>query len=195
MAKNRRPISLSLRFSVYDRDGHTCQYCGRKPPEVALQLDHVYPVALGGRNNIDNLLTACRDCNVGKGARDPGLSMPSRPSTTWEVRAARQWWARWWAQDAFWARDPRVRSLAWEIAAKGDQDPIVLRSSDIVDEFLPGLAAIGVLQIRFMGTTMCGVSIHRLRGRAPAEIEDPWLSWGLSTIPDIRNAPGVSEVH
>jgi 5-methylcytosine-specific restriction endonuclease McrA len=192
---SRRPIRLSLRFSVYERDKHTCQYCGAKPPEAVLQIDHVYPVALGGDDRIDNLLTACRDCNIGKGARDPGLPMASRPQTSGEVRASLQSWARWWAQEAVWARDPGVRSLTWEIAAKGDQDPIILRRSVLVNELLPGLVAIGVLQVRFKGTTMCGVSLHRLRGRAPAEMDDPWLPWGLSTIADLKYVPSVSEVH
>jgi len=46
----RRAISRSLRFSVFERDRYTCQYCGRKPPEGVLQVDHVHPVALGGDN-------------------------------------------------------------------------------------------------------------------------------------------------
>lgn len=193
--RKRRPISLSLRFSAYERDKYTCQYCGRRPPEIVLQLDHVYPVKLGGQNKIDNLLTACRDCNIGKGARDPGLPMASRPRTPGEARASLQWWTRWWAQEAVWVRDPRTRSLTWEIAAKGDQDPIILRRSALMDELLPGLVAIGVLRVRFMGTTMAGVSIHRLRGRPPGEHEDPWQPWGLSTIADLRHAPSLMEVH
>jgi hypothetical protein len=191
----RHPIRQSLRFSVYERDKYTCQYCGRKPPEAVLQIDHVYPVALGGGDRIDNLLTACRDCNIGKGARDPGLAMPSRPQTRGEKRASLQWWARWWAQEAVWARCEPIRSLAWEIAAKGDQDPIILRRSAAVEEFVPGLVAIGVLQVRFMSAAMCGASIHRLRGRRHGEMDDPWLPWGLSTIADIQHAPAVEQVH
>ncbi len=192
---SRRTISLSLRFSVYERDKYTCQYCGRRPPEVVLNIDHVQPVALGGTNRIDNLLTACRDCNSGKGARDPGLPMASRPRTPGEVRASLQWWARWWAQDGVWARDASVRALAWQIAAKGNQDPIILRRSPEIDDLLPGLVAIGVLQVRHMGTTLGGVSIHRLRGRLPDDVDDPWQPWGLSAIADLKNAPPVAEVH
>lgn len=35
---------------------------------MVLEVDHVHPVAEGGTNHIDNLLTACFDCNRGKGA-------------------------------------------------------------------------------------------------------------------------------
>jgi len=198
MSKTRRPISLSLRFSVYDRDGHTCQYCGRKPPEVTLQVDHVYPVVLGGKNKIDNLLTACRDCNIGKGARDPGLAMPSRLLTRGESAASRQWWARWWAQDAQWARDEQIRSLAWEIAAKSDQDPTIIRRSTTADALLPGLAAIGVLTVRFQSPAWWSVSIDKFRGRARDEVAeaDGWpIPWGLSAISDVRHAPNVREVY
>jgi hypothetical protein len=65
----RKSISKSLRFEVFKRDSFTCQYCGRKAPEVTLHVDHVVPVSKGGQNDISNLVTACQDCNLGKGAR------------------------------------------------------------------------------------------------------------------------------
>lgn len=64
----RVPVSRGLRFSVLQRDRHTCQYCGRKAPETVLTVDHIIPVAAGGRTEADNLLAACVDCNSGKGA-------------------------------------------------------------------------------------------------------------------------------
>ena len=63
---NRKPISNKLRFEILKRDGFTCQYCGRKAPEVELEIDHIVPVAKGGSNEIDNLITACHECNNGK---------------------------------------------------------------------------------------------------------------------------------
>jgi hypothetical protein len=62
----RKPISKKTRFEVFKRDSFTCQYCGRTPPAVVLELDHIQPVSKGGKNDIDNLLTACMDCNRGK---------------------------------------------------------------------------------------------------------------------------------
>jgi hypothetical protein len=64
-----RGIGRKLRFDVLKRDRFACRYCGRKPPEVALHVDHLEPVTLGGADTIDNLVTACEDCNLGKGAR------------------------------------------------------------------------------------------------------------------------------
>lgn len=66
----RKPISKKTRFEVFKRDGFKCQYCGRSAPDAVLEVDHVIPVAKGGTNDILNLITSCRDCNNGKGARE-----------------------------------------------------------------------------------------------------------------------------
>jgi hypothetical protein len=65
----RSRLSSSTRFAVLVRDGFTCQYCGRSAPEVVLHIDHRIPVARGGGDELENLITACVDCNLGKGAR------------------------------------------------------------------------------------------------------------------------------
>lgn len=68
----RKQLSKKLRFEVFKRDGFTCQYCGRTSPDVVLEVDHIKPVASGGKNDMLNLVTACFDCNRGK--RDRELS-------------------------------------------------------------------------------------------------------------------------
>jgi hypothetical protein len=60
-------ISVKLRFEVFNRDNFTCGYCGRKTPEVILELDHVIPLSKGGTDDLDNLITSCFECNRGKG--------------------------------------------------------------------------------------------------------------------------------
>ena len=65
----RKPISKKLRFEVFKRDSFTCQYCGRKAPDVILEVDHIKPVAEGGKNDILNLITSCQECNRGKGKK------------------------------------------------------------------------------------------------------------------------------
>lgn len=62
----RKPISKSLRFDVLNRDGFRCQYCGADGRIAELHIDHRTPVALGGSNEINNLITACVPCNLGK---------------------------------------------------------------------------------------------------------------------------------
>lgn len=66
----RKPISKKLRFEVFKRDGFTCQYCGKMSPDVVLEVDHIKPVANGGKNDMLNLVTACLSCNRGKGVTE-----------------------------------------------------------------------------------------------------------------------------
>ena len=68
MAK-RKPLSKAERYEILKRDKFTCQYCGAKAPDVILEIDHIIPVAEGGTNETVNLITACRDCNRGKGKK------------------------------------------------------------------------------------------------------------------------------
>ena len=62
-------ISKSLRFDIFRRDKFVCQYCGRTPPDVVLEVDHITPVSQGGDDEPPNLVTSCYDCNRGKGAK------------------------------------------------------------------------------------------------------------------------------
>lgn len=41
----------------------TCHYCGKSVPPKELTLDHVVPVARGGRSTKGNCVPACKDCN------------------------------------------------------------------------------------------------------------------------------------
>lgn len=58
----------SLRFLILSRDGFRCRYCGRSADDgTILHVDHLHPKSKGGENVESNLVTACRDCNLGKG--------------------------------------------------------------------------------------------------------------------------------
>lgn len=65
----RKGISKQKRFEIFKRDTFTCQYCGRKAPDVILEIDHIEPVSAGGNNGMLNLITSCFDCNRGKSDR------------------------------------------------------------------------------------------------------------------------------
>lgn len=62
-------VSKSVRFEIFARDVFTCQYCGKRPPEVVLEVDHIHPVSKGGDDELINLITSCFDCNRGKRAK------------------------------------------------------------------------------------------------------------------------------
>jgi hypothetical protein len=60
-------ISVRARFEIFKRDDFTCQYCGKKSPDVVLEVDHIVPLCEGGSDDIINLRTSCWECNRGKG--------------------------------------------------------------------------------------------------------------------------------
>ena len=40
-----------------------CHYCGRPAPARELTMDHIVPLARGGRSTKGNCVPACKDCN------------------------------------------------------------------------------------------------------------------------------------
>ena len=66
------PVVLApTRRSVALRDNFTCQYCGATPGRGLLTLDHVVPRSKGGATTWENVVAACRTCNMKKGDRTP----------------------------------------------------------------------------------------------------------------------------
>ena len=63
----RNLMSPSLRYEILRRDGFCCTICGRSAKDgVKLHVDHIKPIAKGGKTEWDNLRTLCQDCNLGK---------------------------------------------------------------------------------------------------------------------------------
>jgi len=73
------------RNNIFDRDKHTCQYCGKVFPREMLNLDHVVPRDRGGQMSWENIVCSCIPCNTRKGNRTPSeagmrlLRQPKRP--------------------------------------------------------------------------------------------------------------------
>jgi hypothetical protein len=113
----RVPISKSVRFEIFKRDGFICQYCGRHPPDVVLEPDHIVAVANGGTNDPANLATACFDCNRGKGAKP--LSVAAAPlnfgSMADEVREREEQISGY--REIMQARERRIEQDAFDVAA------------------------------------------------------------------------------
>jgi 5-methylcytosine-specific restriction endonuclease McrA len=40
-----------------------CHYCGRSTPPRELTMDHIVPIARGGRSTKGNIVPACKPCN------------------------------------------------------------------------------------------------------------------------------------
>jgi 5-methylcytosine-specific restriction endonuclease McrA len=67
MIQRPRPRVKLTRREVFRRDNYTCQYCGRRVPN--LTIDHVMPRHLGGLHTWTNVVAACPSCNHHKGGR------------------------------------------------------------------------------------------------------------------------------
>ncbi len=80
-----RPTVRLSRREVFVRDRYRCQYCAETIVEPT--VDHVVPRRLGGRRRWENLVTACRHCNLRKAGRTPRdagmhlLRQPRRPKS------------------------------------------------------------------------------------------------------------------
>ena len=69
----RAKLSAGLRYDILQRDKFRCQLCGRGADSgVVLEVDHIVPIARGGKTVKGNLRTLCRDCNRGKSAKLEG---------------------------------------------------------------------------------------------------------------------------
>lgn len=65
--EERAKMSDSLRYDILKRDGFRCVICGASAQDgVKLHVDHIIPVAKGGKTTRSNLRTLCSSCNLGK---------------------------------------------------------------------------------------------------------------------------------
>ena len=80
-----RRLGSLFRFSrnnIYLRDRFSCQYCGMELHSNKLTLDHIIPVAKGGRKTWENIVAACLSCNQRKGKlslEDAGMRLLRAP--------------------------------------------------------------------------------------------------------------------
>lgn len=71
---------------LFARDNYTCLYCGNQFRPSQLTLDHIIPRSRGGKKTWMNSATACKRCNVLKGARTPEeanmhlIAVPFKPN-------------------------------------------------------------------------------------------------------------------
>ena len=59
-------VDRTQRFKILHRDGFACRYCAAIPGSDLLEVDHLVPRARGGKDNLENLVTACKTCNSRK---------------------------------------------------------------------------------------------------------------------------------
>lgn len=123
-----RTLNQQDKFRIAHRDNFTCQFCGDKPGNAGLEVDHIIPVSKYGSDNDENLITTCKKCNRGK--RNLLLiphTMCEGEDTVdegWIVhRSFGQWQVKFhpsgsavleFTPRAYWIEAPRAHSPRWE---------------------------------------------------------------------------------
>jgi hypothetical protein len=90
-----KPSSILRENKQLVEEANACAYCASTDN---LQWEHIIPKCRGGADTIDNLVMACRACNLEKGDRDP---------------------YEWYGDRKMWMQMPRIvmgkfLKLAWE---------------------------------------------------------------------------------
>ncbi len=90
-----RDISKETRAFVFNRDGGTCQLCGRGADnedlfipgrKIRLTIGHIVDKSKGGSDHPDNLRAECTNCNEGN--QDAALMPPDRRQLFTQIRRA-----------------------------------------------------------------------------------------------------------
>lgn len=63
---DRKPIRAEDLLRLLWNAPHVCVNCGRRPPDVKLHIDHVFPASRGGSSKYKNLQFLCAECNLRK---------------------------------------------------------------------------------------------------------------------------------
>lgn len=86
LGRNRRKKEVNFsKKGLFFRDNCQCAYCGEKFKLDDLTMDHVVPACQGGKKTWENIVSACKPCNLKKGGRTPAeagmdlLWQPYRP--------------------------------------------------------------------------------------------------------------------
>ena len=74
LSRTAKPLTLEEGDRIQERDRYKCQYCGLDglanfENSLIMSVDFIIPRARKGKKEAQNLVTACRPCNVIKGNR------------------------------------------------------------------------------------------------------------------------------
>lgn len=112
-------IDPKVRFRILHRDNFTCAYCGIRPGNDHLNIDHMISRSAGGSSSFYNLITSCDKCNNGKNslvAIPQSLCDGGRDSTGWIT------WKRWGRWELKWNPDGEGESaIALAIQVSGHE--------------------------------------------------------------------------
>lgn len=78
---NKGDIELTVpeKDQIKKRDNYTCQCCFKSGKGTKLEIDHIVPVFQGGKADVENSQTLCRECNFQKGKNAINFRINSSP--------------------------------------------------------------------------------------------------------------------
>ena len=68
--RGRKPISGSIRYKVITRARGRCEACGCSIKDRSIEVDHIHPKSLGGKDDLSNYQALCYVCNTQKNNKD-----------------------------------------------------------------------------------------------------------------------------
>jgi len=68
--RNRKAVPVSIRYEVLKRANNRCELCGASTDETRLDVDHITPHKLGGKDDLTNYQALCYRCNSNKRETD-----------------------------------------------------------------------------------------------------------------------------
>lgn len=69
IVRSRKAFSFQDYLMIAIKSEQKCEFCGRRPPEVTLEIDHIVPVSKGGTDSALNLRFLCQYHNRSRGNR------------------------------------------------------------------------------------------------------------------------------
>jgi ATP adenylyltransferase len=64
--RGHRPVPGSVRYKVLSAAKFRCELCGVSADEKNLEVDHIFPKSLGGKDDVTNYQALCYTCNAAK---------------------------------------------------------------------------------------------------------------------------------
>lgn len=120
-------IWAKKRFMVLERDKFRCQYCWKNGKDVSLEVDHIIPKSKWGTDELDNLITCCRECNIWKWNDIVGdikwiIKMKIRDKETEIIKDFFYLWNEYW----LWTIDNKnLAYVSWFIKSYFNWDTVV----------------------------------------------------------------------
>jgi hypothetical protein len=144
---NVRTLSQQDRFKIAYRDDFTCKFCGARPGNDKIEIEHLIPVSLCGSDNEENLVAACKKCNRGKSTL---VAFPKsmcegvdRINSAWIVhKSFGEWQVKFHPEDGvvleytpfeYWISADRAHEMDWEAHIRGKQWGAPHKFSDFIE--------------------------------------------------------------